>query len=268
MSRIAGVCCVYEDDVWLRAMVEGCYPALDRLYFLVGARPWCGVGGSNARAIEAIRASADPHRKIVVVEGDWPTEAIQRNAGLERCAREGFTHSLMIDSDEVYDPQFLRVMFQIARAQNEIAVWRVHWYTYWKTYRYRIDPPENFPPVVLMQVGGVQFVKNRLVSTPSMGCFAPSLGMCHHLSYARSDDEVKAKLEHFSLADQIRQEWFETVWKRWDTHRKMENLHPVRPAQYRRAIVQDPAAYPPVLRRLYDSEPHAREDAPMNVGAK
>jgi hypothetical protein len=259
MNGVAAVCCVYEDHAWLGAMVQGCYSAVDRLIFMLGTRPWCGKPGDNAATLAAIQSCPDPDRKMSIVEDAWPTEAIQRNVGLELCARAGVSHCFVVDADEVYDPVVLRLMFDTAFARPQVAVWRVQWYTYWKTYRYCIDPPEAFPPVVLCQVGSARFVRNRLVAAQSMGYFSPAVGMCHHLSYARSNQDVLTKLAHFSLADRVRSDWFDNVWTRWDEHPEMENLHPVRPEQYRRAILQDPSRYPPVLRRIYDQDEMERQ---------
>lgn len=261
VGGVGGVCCVYEDDVWLPAMVEGCYPALDRLFFLVGRHPWNGPSGSNASTLAAIRSCHDPESKIVVIEGDWPDEAAQRNAGLEICARAGLSFCCVIDADEIYDAQILRRMIQIARGVGAIDLWQVTLHTYWKSYRFRIDPPEPASPAVLVRVGRAPFVRNRQVASHRLARFPREYAVCHHMSYARTDEQVRNKLLRFSHAHQILPCWFEDVWQRWDRDSLLEDLHPVWPRAYKRAVPQDQSQYPPALRRLYDREHAASNSA-------
>ena len=252
-TGFGGVCCVYDDHVWLPTMVEACRPAVDRLFFLVGRRPWNGEVGDNHATLAAIRACADPDRKIVVIEGDWPTEAAQRNAGLQLCAEAGLPYCMVVDADEIYDPAKLKVMMAVASLRPEIPVWGVRIVTYWKSYRYRIDPLDPRPATLLVRVGEATFVRLRETSVRPVG-FPPEVGICHHLSYARTDEQILKKTTRFSHAHEIRSGWFQEVWRRWDENPSMENLHPVRPVAYPRAVLQDPNAYPPVLRRLYERD--------------
>jgi hypothetical protein len=63
----------------------------------------------------------------------------------------------------------------------------------------------------------------------------------HHLSYVRSDEEVREKLRMFDHAHEVVPGWFERVWKGWDADPKMEDLHPTKPEAYKRAIeARDP----------------------------
>jgi hypothetical protein len=75
----------------------------------------------------------------------------------------------------------------------------------------------------------------------------------HHLSYARTDEEIWTKIHSFSHAAEVKPDWYERVWKGWDADHNLQNLNPAYPDAYPRAVEQDPAALPPVLRERYDS---------------
>ena len=70
------------------------------------------------------------------------------------------------------------------------------------------------------------------------------------MSYALSDDELLRKLQTFSHSHEIQNAWFDRIWKAWDWDKNLENLHPVYPSNYRRAIEQDKDKLPQVLRGL------------------
>lgn len=63
-----------------------------------------------------------------------------------------------------------------------------------------------------------------------------------------ADEQIHRKLSMFSHAHQILPGWFERVWKAWDANPTMEDLHPVNPPQFKRAVLQDPAIIPITLR--------------------
>jgi hypothetical protein len=72
--------------------------------------------------------------------------------------------------------------------------------------------------------------------------------MCHHMSYARSDDALLRKITSFSHADEIVPGWYERVWLAWDARPELEELHPTHPPAYRRAVRQPLEKLPPALR--------------------
>lgn len=253
-SGFGGMCCVYDDEKWLTTMVEGCYPALEKLFFLVSRQPWNGQCGSNERTLAAIRSCHDPENKISVIEGEWTNEAAQRNVGLEVCARHGLSFCLVIDADEIYDPAVLDTLMEIARLQTAADAWSIAQITYWKSYRYRIDGTGHNGQLAIVRIGDVRFKSIRYTTAKRLAYLPKPLGVCHHLSYARTDEEVVKKLSHSSHAPSIRRRWFDDVWRHWDIDPTIENLHPVRPPWFPRAVLQDPRAYPPALKRLYDRD--------------
>jgi hypothetical protein len=113
--------------------------------------------------------------------------------------------------------------------------WHVSLHTYWKSYLYRIDPPEPLKPPVFVKVGAVRFTRNRLAEGAKHGLIPEEIGICHHLSYARSDDEVFRKITTFSHANEVIPGWFENVWKKWDDDHSMTDLHH---HCYQRAVIQ------------------------------
>jgi len=252
--EFAAVYCVHDDTAWLAESVESIYDCCGAIYFLVSDRPWNGEPADSSGTIEFIRSLPDPAGKLRVVKGSWSTEAEQRNAGLDILKNEGYDYCLVIDADEVYDPTDLHRMMRLAKKHPEIACWHAVMDTYWKSWRYRIDPREPLKPAIFVKVGTARFTANRNVGDCPRGLITPEIGYCHHLSYARNDEQILRKIATFSHADEIRDGWFQTIWKRWDSNHSLTNLHPTHPPAYRRAIEQPYWALPPVLRKKQIAE--------------
>jgi hypothetical protein len=217
----------------------------------VNPRPWSGAANVEKPDIEPdIRALSDPDSKLRVIFGEWPDQESQRNFTLAHAMVEGFDYGFILDTDEVYDPAQLRAMMAYATAHPDVDCWHMRWHTYWKSLRYVIDPWEDYQPPVFVRLGTCGFVQSRNVLGSAHGLIPPEIGVCHHMSYALADADVRRKLRTFGHAADVLPGWFDSVWLGWDRDRTLANLHPVRPAQYARAVEQPLANLPPVLREL------------------
>lgn len=248
--RFAGVCVVYDDDRWLRPMLESVLGEVSVLFVLVSDVPWNGEPADNSATLRVIEEFPDPQKKIKLVNGHWASETEQRKAGYDLCAQAQVDYCFMVDADELYDPIVLRRMQKLAVDNPHVGCWYMTCFTYWKSFRYRIDPPEGYRPPVFLKVGECTLGERRWASAPVCANIPLTVGVCHHMSYARTDDELKKKITTFSHADEVVGSWYENVWQRWDKDPALENLHPVYPEVYKRAIPQPYEALPPVLQKL------------------
>jgi hypothetical protein len=245
------------------------YEACDTIWFLVGERPWNGEASDQSALIARIRTLSDPAGKFRVVRGQWPDEASQRNDGLRLIADAGADYCFVVDADEIYDPVQLRQAVALVRENPQVDCWRTSCVTYWKSYRYRIDPPEGITAAVFVRIGAGRFVENRAYEAPRHVKLPPETLTCHHMSYARTDAQIRRKISTFGHARDVVPGWFENVWRRWDTDRGLENLNPCWPAAYHRAVEQPYEALPPAIRRFWDAESAGslREEVPAGPAA-
>jgi glycosyltransferase involved in cell wall biosynthesis len=183
---------------------------------------------SQSGAIVSLSKIPDLDPRVDVLEGNWRSEAETRNAGMDYL--EDCDYVFMIDSDEILLDEDLETL-QALCEQAAHPVISVKLHTYWKTPDYVIDPPED---------GTIKMVLRKDVRLYGVrevrGPVHPSDVYCHHLSYVRSDDEVREKIRLSGHASEIRPDWYERVWKAWDKNPDLENLHPVHPPAYRRAV--------------------------------
>ena len=243
----AALYCVYDDSLWLDYSCRSIYEAVDAIYFFVSDKPWKGPFKDKTSTLEAIRALPDPAGKIEIIEGHWEAEHEQRNLSLGYAQYHGHDYGLVIDADEVYETQNLQNALVHARSRPEVDVWHIRCATYWKSLRYRIDPPEPYDPPTLIRLGSCGFIKARNTATDKNALMPPEIATYHHMSYARPDDDLRRKISTFDHADLVLEHWYEDVWKRWDRSPGMQNLHPVNPPQYGRAVEQNPMLIPTIL---------------------
>ena len=254
-SRVAGVCCVYDDERWLKYMLVSVYGEVGALFFLVSDSPWNGELTSNVATLQSIENYPDPEGKIHIIRGGWDSETEQRTVGLEIVRQAGFELCFVVDADEIYDSPALRTMIGLALAKPQAGCFLMTCLTYWKSHRFRIDPPEYYKPPIFVRCGADKenngyFVERRHATAKLVGTIPLNIGVCHHMSYARTDQELRKKLLSFSHAHEISPNWYEEVWLAWDKNQAMENIHPVYPEAYKRAVPVSELELPPVLRGL------------------
>jgi hypothetical protein len=253
-ARFAAVCCVYDDDTWLAATIESIYNACDAIWFLVSDTPWNGQAADQTALLDHIRALPDPDGKIRIERGRWRDEASQRNDGLRLLGEAGIEYCLVVDADEIYDTDQLRAAMAIVRQHPHIDCWRLSCFTYWKSCRYRVDPPEAIAAPVFIRTGSGRFVENRNYEAPRQMQFPPETIAFHHMSYARTDAQILRKISTWGHATQVVPGWYENVWRKWDHDHSLRNLNPCWPSAYQTIVEQPLDALPPVVRRLLSLE--------------
>ncbi|MFD9704683.1 glycosyltransferase [Lentzea sp. NPDC059081] len=206
----------------------------DRVLVLRGTR---SLSGAPAELTPV--PPLDP--RIEVVEAAWASEQETRNAGLDALADCDWVFCL--DTDEILLDPDLHALVRLCEQDEHQAI-SARLRTYWKTIEHRVDPPEDLTaPVVVRR--GARFLDRRFVDAEPH--FTDI--WLRHLSYVRTDAEVRDKLRLFGHAHEIVPNWYEDVWLGWDADHDLRDLHPTRPPVYRRVVHEPDAELRRVLER-------------------
>lgn len=247
--------CVYDDAYWLPYSVASIYEVVPQIYIFVSNKPWYGPERDQSATLDCIAGLLDPKGKIKLERGEWDSEPEQRNYTLALAQYSGFAYGLIIDADEVYHKEQLAAALTYVAQYPQIGCWHMRWFTYWKSLRYRIDPHEPYDPAVLIKLGSAGFVETRNPIAEQHELVPPQTCICHHLSYAVSDERLRSKhVSYGGHAQSAHENWYQHVWLAWEKDRNLCNLHPTNPSQYKRAVPQDAALIPDVLRDLYERD--------------
>lgn len=244
---------IYNENYWLPYSVASIYSVVDQIVILVSEKPWYGPELDQGDTLQCIESIADPEKKIRVLRGAWSSEAEQRNTSLAAASVAGAAYALIIDADEIYHPHELTQARALAASRADVDCWHINWITYWKSVRYRIDPLESYQPVVLIKLGQVGYLETRNPVGATHALIPPDVALCHHMSYALSDERLA--LKHISYAGHSQTAhatWLETKWRAWDKDPEIQNLHPNNPETFARAVAMPKELLPTAIRDLYD----------------
>lgn len=210
---------------------------------LISKKPWMGDFQMDKTWLKAKMHEAAGEYVTTVVDY-WPDPATQLNFGLDLMWKTGHDWVLIVDTDEFYTPQDLGILIGEIRVSKSEAIFMPNMNVYWKTPEYKIIPRQKDNPIIAIRPG------NNFHSIREVGDIKKNATMAemHHMSYVRTDEQMWKKINSFYHAPEFdKKYWYEEVWSKWDEN--LEDLHPVSPSQFKRAIY-DPS--PPEIRQLFD----------------
>lgn len=247
--RIAAGICAYKEEDYVTYAIRGMYDFADVIAVSVDTGTgWSEEHEEPDRTLELVKSFPDPENKIRILVGEWPTETDQRNANLDM-VRDSVDYYMIVDPDEIYTRDGLARLKKYISWRPFIGQFRMRFNTYWKIRPFcKIDPPEPLKAYTITRVRPqTRFVGLRR-SSERWKCAIPrNVVVCHHFSYARPAEKVLRKIRSFSHRDDLVPNWYENVWLRWDDNHSLEDLHPMHPAEYKRAIPVDMNTLPEVM---------------------
>lgn len=269
--KLGAVFCIYNEPEYIEYAVNSILPAVDKVFIVLGKAPYTAY---NPKARDLSKADtqtetivdrlAKEHpEKIQVTKGIWDNELDERDTGLQMCLDAGMDYFWLVDGDEVYRADHIEnIKRGIAQRPNH-GTFIVKCETFWRSFNYRIPAQQNswrprriFKLTKWRRLLGIPIFPNRLrfkgindiTSVGPIYEFPPEEAVFYHFSYARSSKAMDEKFVTFSHAHQILPEWVEKVWKPWPTNREMENIHPVDPPKFPKALQIPPNDFPEILK--------------------
>lgn len=212
MTARIGVClCAYNEERFIVPAIRQWRPFADRILVLVSEKPWNGEREEPDQTADfAMQEGAE------VALGEWRTEAEQRNFGLE--VLKDCSHVVITDPDEFFTLEDrVKLLARLKdpadkmnASKEPIACFRVaRMVTYWKDLDHVLYPADRHKPIIAVDPAQVRFTDKRDVATD----YRPTIDVTvHHLSWARTDEEVRLKIRTYSHAPEFKRDWYEKKW--------------------------------------------------------
>lgn len=265
--KIAAVYSVFNEEEYLVYSIRSVRAHVDWVIVNVNQRPWSRNGAASGRSYALDRTEAivrdlaktDPN--IILRSGQCANEVAHRQAGMEQCWALGADYYFLVDGDEVYRPDHLQALREEIQTHPEVGTFYIKCHIFWRSFRYRIPaevmrwtPWRVFKIDRLRRWGPIRWpYRTRFIGdnkTNSLGpryLIPPSRCVFYHFSYARSEEKMRQKITTFSVADQVKTDWFDRVWLAWPSQRQMRNIHPMVPEEFPIAQPVDPVDLPDVM---------------------
>jgi hypothetical protein len=187
---------------WALRSVE---PAVDAFLVAYTDRP------SHGQATEAVcpEAEEDLRREAIRfvkkpihwIKGRWTNEGLHRQAAFEAAKNLGAKHILVLDADEIWDPQTASDALDWMSGKPE-AFARVQFVHFWRSFRWMCEDPSW--PSRLLNVGGQgeQYLSDQ--KWPVL-----------HFGYCQSESITRYKIETHGHKNEWRKNWLEEKFLGW-----------------------------------------------------
>ncbi|MEZ5050578.1 MAG: hypothetical protein R2766_13110 [Saprospiraceae bacterium] len=219
----------------LKLMVANTGQYVDKIYLSHSKMPWSVYNKNAAKlyctSIDSSLIDDFPFKdKIVWLEGNWSSEEDQRNHSLERARSDGMDYMIIQDADEFYQPEEFIKNLKAIEANPNYPVYRCSWSVFWKSVDYVIQVRDhqgkkgavittcpNF--AVNTRINDVKFINRRLINRMKDAYMLP--GLCLHLAWVLSDDEVLQKIQTWGHSNQFDYlKWYRQKWLAWTPQSK------------------------------------------------
>jgi hypothetical protein len=257
--KVAACYCVYDDYEFLDISVKSIERYVDQIYFFVSYSRYDGtsVEGDNKLTLKCIEyLKLQFPNKVTLIRKDWKSQIPQRNESIEIIQKDGYDYCLIIDADEIYEPQHLDKLFQYCRGLPKVDIFLTQFYTYFKSIKYRIWPLQGLNATTLIkthvQLNMTRGVKRAKEQGYIVFEIPSKLILWHHPSHVRTDERMQSKYAIAMHEYGLNKSWMRDVWARWTPETK--NFHPSKPSAFQQVIELKKEQLPEVLWEIYDNE--------------
>lgn len=248
---------VFSGDEWLETSVYSIADHVHKILFVVSDVAWgdeiYGDPAQGDRLNTVLKSLENKYPgKVLIQRGTWNSQKDHVQAGLEfiREHIKDATHCLYVDSDEIYEESELRKLKKTARNYKSFnREVRVNMFTYFKSPKYQVFPPENFKPMVLFPIR--HFVEYTGIRSVNLAFIEADIWF-HHLSYVRKEDvHIRNKMITHKHDEGTDVSWYDDVYLKWTP--ETTNFHPKEPAMFKTVKILKDEEVLPLIRDTYDS---------------
>lgn len=208
----------FNEERFIKPVINQFEDLADQVVVAVSDKPWHGDVDADNTYFLACRAWF----KAKVFNGWWATEAEQRNWCMEKL--QDCDYVLICHADTFFkksDIKKIKKFIQTATGRQ----YDIPSVMYWKDFDTTIFPNPMLTAMLIRK--DVRFKHNIIIEDQEVN--APVVPIvCHHLSWAKTNEEVQTKLATYGHATEIVPNWYEEVW----LSNQKTMLSPTKPSDY------------------------------------
>lgn len=234
---------VFGQEKWIMKNIENSYPHVDQIYIAYSKKPWI----YNSKAKKKYTNSFDLniiknskfYDKITLIEGEWNNEEDQRNSCVEAALNDKIDYLMIHDADEFYFHDDFKKIKEFLKLNPDYDIYTCPWINFWKNLNYITlskngDEIAGFPQIFINLNKGIRF-RNKRSTTGNKTIKINNGVICHHASYAITNEELYTKLQTWGHHNDFNTEnWYKNIWLKWNED--SINLHPLSPADWSKAV--------------------------------
>ena len=192
------------------------FKGLAKVAVAVSMKPWFGNLEPDNTFNLAVKTGA------LCTTNYWKSEKDQRNEMMDFLDTD---YVLVCHADTFFTRKDIKKIIDFIQTATE-RQYDIPSLMYWKNFDTTVFPDPLLKAMLIRN--DVRFIDS--IRIEDMAVDAPQVPVvCHHLSWAKTDKEVKDKIDSYSHALEITPNWYENVWKK----DKRVDFAPTNPSDYK-----------------------------------
>ena len=241
----------YNQEEYIGYSLRALAPEVDIVVVAYAVEPFSAYNPSarsTFKRVDGTRKILDEvskqHANVIVCEGRWDTEEQMRNDALGVLRTKGADVCFIVDADEFFpEGSIAEIRTRIMSLGRPGTVFWARFRNCYRRLDYAIDSPKLWLPVAAHLASDTCFERLRI---PNGEIQRLSRDLFYwHLGYVLSDERMWEKVNTFSHAHEISQNWFKDKWLAWTPETR--DLCRRDPARWPRADKIDPMNLPKCL---------------------
>lgn len=215
-NKIAAQILAFREKNRIKQAIKQYDGLVDLVIVACSSKPWMGNLEKDNSYELAIEASSEMETPVWVFEDYWKTEADQRNFCMETALKAGIDWVLIAPPDRFFTRETLETLRHFIQTAEKIS-YAMYTLTYWRNYDTVILPDQvlNEALIPVINKDNIPF-KFSYANTSGGGENPLCPGIAHHISWVKTDSEIKDKIKSYTHANEIITNWYEDVWLKWD----------------------------------------------------
>lgn len=210
-------------------LIAGCLQLLQVDFKLVLIPTKTFSGKRVAQFDQTEKIARENGAQVILV--DFESEPEARNFGLAYLHKLGYGYALIVDADEYWPKATQEQLARIIEGKPADA-YKADLDFFFKRPNWKIEGMTNKRAIVAIKTDK-QFSTKRPRRFSGKAEYVKP-GSIYHFSYVRRPEKIKEKIESFSHAHEIKDNWYNDVYVRLTPQTK--NFHPVNPSEYPRCV--------------------------------
>lgn len=207
---------------WMKEAIASVLPFVDDVWIFYSEQPSFGRLShipcpDKKEDLKAIADSFGDRIKWIDV-GRFPHEGGERDYAISMLKRNGVDIIVVLDSDEVWDQDYLPYALDFVIKDGTHFNWRCSFRHFWKSVNWICDDPawpnRILDARLLPGTGGDGYVHKR-----------NETDTVYHFGYAQRPEIIEYKIKIWGHAHELRPNWFAAKFKNWTPD--ILDVHPV-----------------------------------------
>lgn len=235
MKKLGVQITAFNEPRFIEPVIKQFEGLVDELIVVVSAKPWSGHIPQDITGTLAIGTGAH------VIVSIWPDESTQRNDAMNPL--QDCDYVLVCHADTFFTQEDIKRIKDFIQTATE-RQYDIQTKMYWKDLDTVVKPDPLLKAMLVRS--DVRFIHNVIIEDMSTDAQIVPGVICHHLSWAKTNEEIKTKISTYGHANEIISNWYEDVWLK----DKPVDFAPTVPGDYK---YKETYSCPEEIRRYFET---------------